>query len=56
MSLDRYRQCLAVMNLPENERTWFPKWMGSYAARKSVSSATGSEGPIAVSEELVIEF
>ena len=31
MSLDRYRQSLAGMNLRPNEATWFPKWLAAYA-------------------------
>ncbi|MCS7467074.1 hypothetical protein NZK35_10485 [Stieleria sp. ICT_E10.1] len=44
------------MNLPEKDREWFPKWLGSYASFPGVRAQTGSSEEIVVRRDLVIEF
>ena len=56
MSLDRYRQSLAVMNLRPNENTWFPKWLAAYAGDRQVKSRIAPGGDIPVELDLVIGF
>lgn len=56
MSLERFRQALAVMNVAANEKEWFPKWVAGYAARSDVKSQIGADGLIPVTRDLVIGF
>ncbi len=56
MTLDRYRQALAVMNVTPSEQEWFPKWLGSYAAVDQVKSRIVQNGLIPVTRELLITF
>ncbi|WP_372896444.1 integron integrase [Stieleria sp.] len=44
------------MNLPEKDREWFPKWLGSYASFPAVRAQTDSSEEIVVRRDLVIEF
>ncbi len=48
MSLDRYRQSLALLNLRSNEIEWFPKWLGAYAGDRQVKRriAPGDDLPV----------
>ncbi|MDM4019258.1 integron integrase [Roseiconus lacunae] len=56
MSVNQFRQCLAVMNLPEEDQTWFPKWLGSYASMPTVRARSNPHDGIAVDRDLVIAF
>ena len=38
MTLQSFRQALAVMNVAANEQEWFPKWVGAYAADSEVKT------------------
>ncbi len=39
MSADRFRQALALMNLSEKERIWYPNWLQGYAGFHRASDA-----------------
>ncbi len=56
MSLDQYRQSLALMKLPPNEILWFPKWLSAYASDAQVKPRIGPGGDIPVERDLVIGF
>ncbi len=56
MSLDNYRQSLAVMNLRPNELQWFPKWLGAYAEDKQVKPRIAPGGELPIDRDLVIGF
>ena len=56
MSLDRYRQSLAGMNLRPNEATWFPKWLAAYASDRQVKLRINAEGDVPVELDRVIGF
>lgn len=51
MSLIEFRRQLATSNLRKNERTWFPRWVGSYAA-----SVEDGSGTVRITESSVIAF
>ena len=36
MSADRFRRALSLMNLSENERIWYPRWVEGYAGFHSM--------------------
>ena len=48
MSVDRYRQSLAGMNLRPNEATWFPKWLAAYASDRQVKLRINPAGDVPV--------
>ena len=57
MSADRFRQALALMNLSENELTWYPKWVDGYAGFHSVREIwEHGEGDLPLNQELVIAY
>ena len=57
MSADRFRQALAVMNLSENERNWFPKWVDGYAGFHSVRQIwEQGAGELPLDQDLVISY
>jgi hypothetical protein len=59
MSLDQFRQSLALMKLPPNETEWFPKWLSAYASDPQVKPRIGpgdKMGDIPVERDLVIGF
>ena len=56
MSLDRYRQSLALLNLRPNEIQWFPKWLGAYAGDHQVKRQIAPGDDIPVEWDLVIGF
>jgi hypothetical protein len=31
MSVSQFRRCVLLSTLVEGDKTWFPKWFGSYA-------------------------
>ncbi len=52
MSVERFRQCLTVMNLPAADVKWFPKWVRRYAGWLKCSRRE----PLAIDEADVIRF
>lgn len=57
MSADRYRQALALMNLSDNELTWYPKWVDGYAGFHSFKSRwETSSGQLPITRELVVAY
>ena len=56
MSLDRYRQSLALLNLQSNEIEWFPKWLGAYAGDRQVKRQIAPGDDFPVEWDLVIGF
>ena len=56
MSLERYRQALAVMNLRPNEIQWFTQWVSAYATSPQVQPKVANNGGIPVDRDLVIGF
>ncbi len=48
MSVERFRSCLTLMNLPAADLEWFPKWVHGYAAfpmvRQQMESGLTSPG------------
>ena len=56
MSVERFRSCLTLMNLPAADLEWFPKWVHGYAAFPMVRQQMESGGQIPVQHDLVIGF
>ena len=55
MSVDRFRQTLAVMNLHDNETRWLPKWLEGYANHQPVRQALSENYQIRHDDLLPIE-
>ena len=53
MSLDRYRQSLAGMDLRPNEATWFPKWLAAYASDRQVKLRINPAGDVPVELDVI---
>jgi len=51
MSLSEFKRRLSDAAYGKNDKVWFPRWLGRYAAGKELS-----RGKLPVTEELVIEF
>jgi hypothetical protein len=56
MSLDRYRQSLALLNLQPNEIKWFSRWLCAYAGDHQVKRRIAPRDDIPVEWDLVIGF
>ena len=56
MTLERYESCLRFLNLPPNEREWFPRWMKAYASFERVVADQSAAPHHTVKQELVIAF
>ena len=56
MSVDRFRHCLAVMNLHKNDLVWFPKWVEGYANHHLVRQRMAENRQISGDDRLPVEI
>lgn len=53
---NQYLKCMAVKQLKENDRTWFPRWFQAYVEHHKLDQSEVTEERIPMNQVMVIDF